>query len=208
MIRRIRRFDWTMLSGILVLLVLSFLFIYSAGYRNVEEAHTALAVRQVIWALIGFGFYAAAAAFDYRKLKDIHWWLYAGALLTLIIVFFFPEKNGSHRWIPMPGFDLQPSEFAKLSVVITLAAWLGNPATDVDELSTFAKTFLLVAVPFFLMVIEPDLGTAMVLLPLLLVVLFCADIPLRPLLILIGAGVSALLVMISGFVFSRIRSPF
>ncbi len=195
MIGHIRRFDWTMFGTILVLLVISILFIFSAGYQTGDASLTGKALRQLIWALIGLGFYAAASAFDYRRLKDIHWWVYAGSLLLLLLVFLFPEKNSAHRWIPMPGFDLQPSEFAKLSVVFTLAAFLSNPATDVDEFSSFAIAFLVVVVPFMLIVVEPDLGTSMVLIPLVLALLFCADAPVRPLLILVGAGIVGLVLL-------------
>jgi len=208
MIAHIRRFDWTMFGTILVLLALSLLFIYSAGYQSGEGAGTELLVRQIIWAVIGLGFYTAAAAFDYRKLKEIHWWIYGGALLLLVVVLFCPERNHAHRWIPMPGFDLQPSEFAKLSVVITLAAWMGDPATDTDELPTFAKALLLTGLAFFLIMLEPDLGTAMVLIPVVLVILVCAGIPLRPLLILIGAGGAVLLIVILWLRFFPDSFPF
>ena len=208
MIAGLRRFDWIIFGTILLLLTLSLLFIYSAGYQSGEGAGRGLLLRQIIWATVGLGCYLTASAFDYRKLSSLHWWIYAGALLALILVFFFPEKNNSHRWIPMPGFDLQPSEMAKLSVAITLAAWLGNPATDVKELSTFAKAFLLAVCPFLLIVLEPDLGTAMVLVPLTLVLLFCAGIPLRPLLVLIGAGGAALLVIVVWLRFFPDSFPF
>jgi len=195
MIGHIRRFDWTLFGTILTLLGLSFLFIYSAGYQSGEVLLSGKALRQVVWALIGLGCYAAAAAFDYRKLTDIHWWVYAVALLVLVVVFFCPEKNNAHRWIPMPGFDLQPSEFAKLAVVFSLAAYLSNPATDSDELGTFVKAFLIMLLPFLLIMIEPDLGTSMVLIPVTLALLFCAGTPARPLLILIGAGIAGLVVL-------------
>ena len=195
MIGRIRRFDWTMFGAIVLLLVLSFLFIYSAGYQSGEVSLSGKALRQVVWALIGIGCYAAASAFDYRKLKEVHWWVYAGALVLLVLVFLFPEKNNAHRWIPMPGFDLQPSEFAKLAVVFSLTAYLSNPATDPDEFSTFVIAFLIMLIPFGLIVIEPDLGTSMVLIPLTLVLLFCAGTPTRPLLILVGTGVLGLIIL-------------
>ncbi|MBL7016459.1 MAG: rod shape-determining protein RodA [Kiritimatiellales bacterium] len=195
MIGRIRRFDWTMFGAIALLLVLSFLFIYSAGYQSGEVSLSGKALRQVVWALIGIGCYAAASAFDYRKLKEVHWWVYAGALVLLVLVFLFPEKNNAHRWIPMPGFDLQPSEFAKLAVVFSLTAYLSNPATDPDEFSTFVIAFLIMLIPFGLIVIEPDLGTSMVLIPLTLVLLFCAGTPTRPLLILVGTGVLGLIIL-------------
>ncbi len=195
MIAHIRRFDWTLLGVILLLLSISFLFIYSAEYQSGNEMLAGKVLKQIIWVVLGLAVYSAAAAFDYQRLKEFHWWIYAGALLMLVLVFFFPEKNSAHRWISMPGFDLQPSEFAKLAVIITLAGWLGSPSTDVDERSTFAKAALLAAVPFFLIVMEPDLGTAMVLLPVTVIVLVIANLPLRPLFILIGAGVVSLVVL-------------
>ncbi len=195
MIHHIRRFDWTQFGTIAALLLLSFIFIFSAGYQSGDVSLSGKALRQVIWALIGLGCYAGAAAFDYRKLAEIHWWIYAGAVLSLILVFLFPEKNNAHRWIPMPGFDLQPSEFAKLALVFTLAVELSRPSTDVDEFRVFFRVFGIAALPFFLIVAEPDLGTSMVLVPVSVALLFCAGAPMRPILILIGAGLGALLVL-------------
>ncbi len=195
MIAHIRRFDWTMLGVILVQLITSCFFIFSAEYQSGNEMLAGKTLKQLIWGTLGIGIYFAAAHFDYKKLKEFHWWIYAGALLMLVVVFFCPEKNNAHRWISLPGFDLQPSEFAKLAVIITLAAWLGSPATDVDDWSTFAKAAILSAAPFFLILKEPDLGTAMVLLPVTVIVLIVANLPLRPIFMLIGTGIVAVVVL-------------
>jgi len=195
MIAHIRRFDWTMLGVILVLLFTSCFFIFSAEYQGGNEMLAGKTLKQIIWGLLGIGIYFAVACVDYKRLKKIHWWIYAGAIVMLVMVFFCPEKNNAHRWIPMPGFDLQPSEFAKLAVIITLAGWLGSPATDVDDWTTFVKAALLSATPFFLIVMEPDLGTAMVLLPVTVIVLIIANLPLRPILILIGLGILTVLML-------------
>ncbi len=195
MIQRIRRFDWTQFGTIVVLLLLSVIFIFSARYQSGDVSLSGKALQQVVWALIGLGCYAGAAAFDYRRLAEIHWWVYAGAMLSLLLVFAFPEKNNAHRWIPMPGFDLQPSEFAKIALVFSLAAVLSLPSTDVDEPVTFLKAALIAAVPFFLIVVEPDLGTSMVLVPVTVALLFCAGAPARPIVILIGTGIGALILI-------------
>lgn len=198
MILHIRRFDWPMLGTILALLTLSVFFIFSARFQTGEEIVTGKALlrekwfMQIIWAAIGLGCYSAAAAFDYRKFKELHWWVYAGTLVLLLLVFLFPEKNNAHRWIPMPGFDLQPSEFAKIGVVFTLAGVLSDPATDVDEAVSFFKAFGLMALPFFLIVIEPDLGTSMVLIPVTLALLFCSGAPVKPLVLLVVTGILGL----------------
>lgn len=197
MIRRIRRFDWTQFGTILALLLLSLLFIFSAGTQSGEGIGGGMAARQLIWALIGLGGYSAAAAFDYRRLREIHWWVYGAVLVSLVVVLFVGTSiYGAKRWFSVGPLMVQPSEFAKLSLIFTLAAWLGDPATDVEEPLSMAKTFLIAAVPFVLIVTEPDLGTAMVLLPVTLAILFCAGAPVKPLLILLGAGMVSLIVVI------------
>jgi rod shape determining protein RodA len=197
MIHRIRRFDWTQLGAILALLLLSLLFIFSAGTQSGEGVGHSMVVRQIVWALIGLGGYSAAAAFDYRRLREIHWWVYAAVLLALVLVLFVGTSiYGAKRWFSVGPLMVQPSEFAKLSLIFTLSAWLGDPATDVDEPLSLVKTFLIAALPFLLIVIEPDLGTAMVLVPVTLAILFCAGAPVRPLLILLGCGLVALAVII------------
>lgn len=197
MIARARRFDWVMFATIAVLLVISFLFIYSAGSRNADQGTGGMVSRQIMWAVIGLGCYSAAAAFDYRRLSSAHWWIYGASMMSLVLVLIVGTSvYGAHRWFSVGGLMVQPSEFAKLAVVFTLAAWLGSPVTDPDEPATFLKAFALAGIPFMLIAVEPDLGTAMVLLPVTGVVLFCAGIPLRPLLILIGAGAVALLVLV------------
>lgn len=189
MISLFRRFDWVMFGTIAVLLVLSCLFIYSAAYRNAEHALGGLAGRQMVWAVIGLGCYGAAAVFDYRKLSRMHWWIYAGALAALVLVLFAGTAvYGAKRWFSFGGLMVQPSEFAKLAVLFTLAARLADPAADKDRLRIFIPVFILTGIPFLLIAVQPDLGTAMVLLPVMLLMLFCAGVPVRPLLFLLGAG--------------------
>jgi rod shape determining protein RodA len=193
----LRRFDWTLFATIVGLLILSCLFIYSADLRNADQMLDGMAGRQIVWALIGLGCYAAAASFDYRKLHSLHWGLYLAGLLALVLVLFFGVSvYGAHRWFAFGSVYIQPSEFAKLSTLFTLAVWLSDPSTDTDRLKTFFSAFALAAAPFVLIAIEPDLGSALVLVPMVLLLLFCAGSPLRPLLTLVGAGVVSLLTII------------
>lgn len=206
--RGLLRFDWIMFGAIVVLLVLSCLFIYSADYRN-DHASGALMTRQVLWALIGLGCYSVASALDYRKLSGVHWWIYLAGLLSLVLVLFLGMSvYGAHRWFSFGGITVQPSEFAKLAAVFTLAAWLGDPATDVDRFKTFILAFVLAGIPFLLIAAEPDLGSAMVLLPIVMLLVFCAGVPLRPLLTLVGAGVAAVLVLVVWLRFFPDSCPF
>ena len=208
MSRGLHRFDWLMFGAIAALLIVSCLFIYSADYRN-EHATGGLMGRQIVWAFIGLGCYATAAFLDYRKLSSMHWWIYLAGMLSLVLVLFIGMSvYGAHRWFSFGGITVQPSEFAKLAAIFTLAAWLGDPATDVERMKTFILAFVLAGVPFLLIAIEPDLGSAMVLLPIVIFILFCAGVPLRPLLTLIGAGVAALLVLVVWLRFFPDSCPF
>jgi rod shape determining protein RodA len=190
-----------MFSAIAVLLMLSILFIYSADFRN-DHAAGGLMGRQMVWALIGLGCYAAAAAIDYRKLGSVHWWIYLLSAASLVLVLFFGMSvYGAHRWFSLGSMTVQPSEFAKLAVIFTLAAWLGNPSTDIERFKTFMMAFVLTGIPFLLIAAEPDLGSAMVLLPIVMLLLFCSGVPLRPLLILAGAGIVLLVVLIVWLLF-------
>jgi rod shape determining protein RodA len=209
MIGFLRRTDWMIVLFIMLLLTISCLFIYSADYRSAEGNSNSMLIRQAVWVLIGLACYIAAAAFDYRRLRSFHWWIYGGTLATLVAVLFIGTSvYGANRWFSIGGFMVQPSEFGKLAVMITLAAWLSDPSTDIDELPTFFKAFVLVGLPFLLIVIEPDLGTAMVLLPVIVIMLFCSGIPLRPLLILIGVGALALTLLIIWLRFFPDTCPF
>ena len=209
MMKRLLRFDWVMFAVIITLLVISCLFIYSADYRATEHMLSGLVVKQLRWALIGLSCYFAAAALDYRKLNESHWWICLGGLLSLVLVLFLGMSvYGAHRWFSFGGITVQPSEFAKLAVILTLAVWLGDSSLDITRFKNFILAFLLAGVPFLLILIEPDLGSAMILLPIVLVLLYCAGVPLRPLLTVVGTGVAGLLVLIIWLRFFPDSCPF
>lgn len=202
MTRRLRRFDWMMFIAIVALLAMSCLFIYSADNRDADHVLGGLANRQMIWALVGLGCYGLAATFDYRKLNSLHWWIYLAALISLVLVLFIGMSiYGAHRWFSFGSITVQPSEFAKLAVIFTLAARLSNPSTDVEGFKTFIIMFVLTGIPFLLIAMEPDLGSAMMLVPIVVLLLFCAGIPLRPLLLLMGTGVTLIIVLVIWLLF-------
>lgn len=207
---RLLRFDWIQFAVVCVLLVISCLFIYSADCRSTDQVSRGLAWKQLQWVGIGLVCYAGAAAFDYRKLNSLHWWIYLVSILLLVLVLFFGlSVYGARSWFRLGGgFTVQPSEFGKLAVIFTLAAWLGDPATDVERFKTFILAFMLTGIPFLLVAIQPDLGSAMVLVPLVLVLLFCAGAPLRPLLILIGGGLVMVFLLVIWLRFFPDSCPF
>lgn len=134
-------------------------------------------IKQGIWTAIGFGAMIFAMQFDYQRLRNrrIVYGLLVLTVGMLLAVFIFPRVNGAHRWIKFAGFSIQPSEAAKLVMVIFLAYFLEKHA---GEEGLFFKTFLpcmvVTGVLALMVVAEPDLGTALMLAVVCLVVTFTA----------------------------------
>ena len=138
-------------------------------------------IKQGIWTLIGFGVMFFAMQFDYKRLKNrrIVYGLLIITGLLLLAVFAFPKVNGAHRWIKLSRFSMQPSELSKLTLAIFLAYFLERHAGDERRFwKTFVPCAAITGALAFLIVLEPDLGTALMLAVLFLVVTFTAGVRL------------------------------
>ena len=167
--------DWVLHLTILFLLITSVVFVYSAQFQSINETGS-IWLKQLIYAGIGIIFYFVTALFNYRKLIRWSGWIYSLAIFLLILVFLFPEVNGAHRWISVKGLTIQPSEFSKLAVIIMLSAFASAPDRDPDAKKTFFTSLLIIIFPLVLIIIEPDLSSALILLPATLTILLYAGI--------------------------------
>ncbi|MEC8313901.1 MAG: rod shape-determining protein RodA [Verrucomicrobiota bacterium] len=167
--------DWILHLTILFLLITSVVFVYSAQFQSINETGS-IWLKQLIYAGIGIIFYFVTALFNYRKLIRWSGWIYSLALFLLILVFLFPEVNGAHRWISVKGLTIQPSEFSKLAIIIMLSAFASAPDRDPDAKKTFFTSLLIIIFPLVLIIIEPDLSSALILLPATLTILLYAGI--------------------------------
>jgi cell division protein FtsW len=139
-------------------------------------------VRQIVWAALGLVGMAAAMRLDYRKLRQptVVYALVAGTTVLLIVVLFLPALNESHRWIRLGALSFQPSELAKLAIVVFLAYHLERRGERVNEfLPSLFPALLLLGWFAFLIFIQPDLGTAATLTLIGCVMLFVAGVRLR-----------------------------
>ncbi|TAN31881.1 rod shape-determining protein RodA [bacterium] len=146
--------------------------------------------RQALWVVLGAGAYAAASAFDYRRLRALAPGLYVTMLLLLVAVHLVGRTAlGARRWLSVAGFPLEPSELSKLMIVLVLAGYLARH----EKLSwrTFAGALLLVVPPACLILTQPDLGTAMVFVAVLLGMLFLGGARVSQLGLLAAAGAVA-----------------
>lgn len=146
----------------------------------------------MIFVAAGIVLYLVASMIDYREYRALIPYIYGGIIVLLIAVFFFPERKGAQRWIELGLFDLQPAEVAKIVVVLGIASIL-SPQNR-DELRpdlTWPKiglVILTVGVPAGLIYQQPDLGTMLVFVFVMMAMLFAAGASWRQLLTLVGAG--------------------
>lgn len=188
-LRRILRIDTLAFCASMALAVIGILFVYSAGYRGEGAEAAPFYRRQILWVLVGLVAYAGATWVNYRHLSEQSWWLYAGGVLLLVLVLLFGIRvYGARRWLAFFGLQVQPSEFAKLATILALSRFLGRPDLNRNSIWTLVTAGAIVAPVFLLIAMEPDLGTAAMLLPITFVLLFVAGLPLRRIgaLVLVG----------------------
>lgn len=177
---------WPLLCT-LALALCGLLFIGSAT-RDDAQFGTQQA-RQALFLLCsaGIGFFVVLP--HYVHVMRGAWVFYGAVLLALLgLPFFAPELNGARRWYALPGFSVQPSEFAKLATVLALAALLRFK----HRARTFESLFVPMAVaglPALLILRQPDLGSALVFGPVLLAMCYAAGAPTRSILAVLGVGV-------------------
>lgn len=127
--------------------------------------------KQIEWEIIGIVVMIVGTLFDYRLLRRIHWWLYGLSIVLLMAVYGFPAVQGAHSWIKFHGFQFQPSELAKLALIIWLATFMANVDESEEPVYGLRKTWIIVPiflVPFALIYIEPALGQALVMIAITL----------------------------------------
>jgi len=167
--------DWLLIGALLAICVVGLAMIYSTS-----GGATRLYWTQVYALGLGLGAMAVAVTIDYRALADKSHWIYLAMMVLLVGVLFFGSvRGGSRRWIDLGPINLQPSEFAKAALALMLAKMLGEerrPALTNNDLFIAAA---LTSVPFLIIARQPDLGTAVTLLPILLVVAYVAGMPMK-----------------------------
>ena len=133
---------------------------------------------QLEWFLIGWMVFLFFSGLDYRKLRDWSWILYFFMMFLLLGLYFANPIQSVHRWYRLPfiGMNVQPSEYAKLIVVICLSWFLEKKQEISSNLLSSLQAVLIVGFPFLLILKQPDLGTALVLYPISLVMFYFAGI--------------------------------
>lgn len=164
------------------------------GAVTIHSASSELAVqylpRQLVWIGLGLGLMAMGLLVDYHLLLRLSSWIYAAALLgVLLILLFGHEAGGARSWIGIGGFGGQPSDLAKLATAFVLARYLGAVRYEHLDLRHILVASGLTAAPVILVALQPDYGGAAMFLPILAGMLWVAGIRLR---LVLGAALVAL----------------
>ncbi|MBI4463700.1 MAG: rod shape-determining protein RodA [Acidobacteria bacterium] len=182
----LRDFDWLLVGIVLLISILGVVQIYSTtANTKFAGAHW----KQIYWVLLGLGLLLAVSWVDYHDLLNHLPWLYLLMLGLLVgVLVAGPEIAGARRWFRVGGISIQVAEIAKLVVILLLARFLSSPFQQEVSFSDLVKIAVAVGVPATLIVLQPDLGTAITLVPIALTTLFVAGLKWRHLALMVLAG--------------------
>ncbi len=177
-INYVTSFDYIQIFALLSLLAIGLVFIYSTGQQVGTVSASQFWLKQLQWIAMGGCFWTIMACSNYRDLKPLVWIFYVLCLILLVVVLFFGLKiYGARRWLDFgTGIRLQPSELAKLAVLLLLSYVMTSSTFNINRFRSVAWAGLLVAIPFLLIAKEPDLGSAIILLPVFIGLIFIAGL--------------------------------
>ena len=180
--RALSRIDLRIVPIVLCLMGIGLLVISSmTGIEGEPDSFwTPTTKSQLRWIFLSIAVFLFTAGFDYRKLRDWSLGLYILMIVLLVGLFFVSPIQNVHRWYRIPGImSIQPSEQAKIILIIVVSWFLERRGRAVGSLSTALQVALLAGVPFLLILKQPDLGTALILYPIVLGMSYFAGVHRR-----------------------------
>jgi rod shape determining protein RodA len=182
-------FDILLFAATLALVSIGIAFIFSSGITSTGIIFSNEYIKQIIWAVTGIGLLIFFASFDYAVIR--RWSLriyliFAG--LLIFTLFLGRVVNGAKSWIGIGELGIQPSEFSKVVVILYLAHVLDKRNAQIRDLKYFGLVFGIVLIPMGLILLQPDLGTAAVFIPISLTMFFIAGAKVRHILFFVLTG--------------------
>ena len=197
-----RDFDWLLLGLVLLLSVISIFEIYSA---TLHTKFVGFETKQIFWLIGGLVAMFIFSLINYHRLLEAVHWVYGFCLVSLVAVLIVGTKVlGGRRWIKLPGgIHFQPSEWVKVVLIVAVARYFSNLAGKDLTWSDIFKAGLLVGVPMLLVLKQPDLGTSLTYIPVLLIGLFLGGLQWKQGLIL---TIASLILIVP--VWSKVLKPY
>ena len=160
-------FDSALILMAFLLLIIGVATIYSATQAKGLPVGESFYLKQVQWIAVGLIALIIAITISYQKFIDLSYIIYGINIVLLVFVLVVGHiRLGAQRWFSIGGFAFQPSEFIKLSLILVLSNYVGSKKGAMEDFKSLMVPIFLLAVPFCLVVLQPDLGTALLLLPI------------------------------------------
>lgn len=185
--RRLLQLDWIFIGAMTFLVGVGSLVLYSI---SPDAQSGGYALRQIIFAILGVVVFGLSTSFDYRHIQKYSTALYFAMLFVLVMVLLWGSTvNGTEGWIQFWFIRFQPVEASKLVLIIFLASFISKKKTELGELVRLFTSFVLVSLLVFLVLKQPDLGSALVLLGIWIGMILVAGVQFRHFVLLFVSGV-------------------
>ena len=171
--------DFFLLLAALGLVVVGILFIYSSGITSEGILVSNEYRRQIMWALAGLILALVIAIFNYRRIYDLSIYFYIATLILLLYTLIMGWTGAGSRWLRIGAVRFQVSEFAKITTIVFLAWFLHITRRNQNTFLRFIVSCGIVMLPMMMILVQPDLGTSLVYIPILLGMTFVAGISLK-----------------------------
>ncbi|MFH1478867.1 MAG: rod shape-determining protein RodA [Candidatus Omnitrophota bacterium] len=173
--KKYKGFDWILVICVFVIFMLGLLLLFSSTYPNNIDYVS----RQMMWFLLGVLISVFIINMNYRKIVGIGNIFYFITIFLLVLVLLVGSRRfGAQRWLRIGAFNIQPSEFAKLFITLAIVQYLVTHKTY-SSFKNIAAPLAMILVPFVLILKEPDLGTALMFIPIVLILLYTWGVPLK-----------------------------
>lgn len=183
MLKFFKDVHWPIILLTLTISLSSVLFIYSATFRGTDH----FIIKQLFWIFFSLGVMGVVISLGYRTFLNAAYLLYGISVALLIVVLIFGhERLGAQRWFQIGPFVLQPSEFSKLATILALSHFLLFRDRWIGQKRSLLMVIGIVALPFVLILKQPDLGTSMVFIAITLAILVIWGVRFRYLAVILG----------------------
>ncbi len=184
-------FDLELVIPALILSVIGIFLIYSAKHYAASVAERGIWLKQIIWLFLGFCACAVVFFISLRFYEVFSYVIYFISLGTLLLILVVgSSKMGAARWLSLGGLNIQPSEFAKIATIFALARYLAYSKRSIYSFRWLAPVLGIVLLPTLLVLRQPDLGTSLVFLAILISMLFWAEVPVFYIFLIISPVIS------------------
>jgi rod shape determining protein RodA len=199
-VKLFKNVDWLFVALIFSTLAINLIILSSASANIVDGNPLFYVKKQLLWIGVGSVIFFLVALFNYEKFKKIDALIYIFVILLLVAVLFAPEQKNAHRWFDLGFMDLQPSELAKLALIVVFGCFLAKKKGKLNRPRNLIVCSVLVLLPVFLILIEPDLGTSLVFIAIALAMAVVGGVP-KKVIIAIVLIIAILIIMIFGILY-------